>query len=60
VRRILGRPAAQRFFKLKQQGLWEWYWLDGQAKMEFSVAFDAAGKVISSSTAEDPRETLRR
>lgn len=60
VQRILGQPATRQFFKLKQQAVWEWYWLDGQSQMMFSVTFDAEGKVVGSAASEDPRQTLRR
>ena len=60
VLRTLGRPARRQPYPLKQAVEWEWYWLDGQAEMEFMVSFNAAGQVQASGVREDLRATLRR
>ena len=56
VRRVLGRPARMQPFALKQQEDWDWYWLDGTIKKMHTVTFDAAGRVLGSASADDPRE----
>lgn len=55
VRRLLGRPAQTRRYALKQQEVWDWRFADaGEARM-FSVTFDAAGRVVSTTTTLDPK-----
>ncbi|HSW07855.1 outer membrane protein assembly factor BamE domain-containing protein [Aquabacterium sp.] len=58
VRRLLGRPASMQRFAMKpDQEVWDWRFLDGQQKKVFSVTFDREHRVLSSATADDPRET---
>lgn len=57
VRKILGRPGKVTPFALKQQEVWDWRWRDGQIDKVFSVTFDAQGRVVSSATIDDPRDT---
>ena len=56
VRRLLGRPAVAQTFALKRETVWDWYWRDGQQSKQFSVTFDADGRVVSSASRDDPRE----
>lgn len=56
VRRLLGRPAQVQAYPLKQQEVWDWRWLDGAQAQQFSVTFDAAGRVVTSGSTIDPRE----
>ncbi len=61
VRRTLGKPArTQRFAMKPDEDVWEWRFLDGQQKKVFSVTFDREAKVLSSATADDPRETMAK
>ncbi|MGV3572959.1 MAG: outer membrane protein assembly factor BamE domain-containing protein [Ramlibacter sp.] len=60
VRRLLGRPVTTARYELKpDEQHWQWRWLDGQAPRVFTVTFDRAGKVVSTATGEDPRETYK-
>ncbi|MEO5732576.1 MAG: outer membrane protein assembly factor BamE [Rubrivivax sp.] len=60
VRDLLGRPAAQQHFTLKQQDVWDWrYKPQGQESKLFSVTFDNLGVVVGSSVADDPREVAK-
>ena len=55
VRRLLGRPAQQQTYALKQQTEWDWRWRDGQQPKVFNVVFDADMKVLRSAVMDDPR-----
>ncbi len=55
VRRFLGLPAKTQFFKLKNEEVWDWRYVDGQESRIFSVTFDADGKVVSTGTMLDPK-----
>lgn len=55
VRRLLGRPAKQQTYALKQQTEWDWRWRDGQQAKVFNVVFDADMKVLRSAIMDDPR-----
>lgn len=60
VRRLLGRPAKTQHYALKDQEVWDWrYAADGEARI-FSVTFDAAGKVLGSTSTPDPKGTEGR
>lgn len=52
VHRLLGKPARQVFYELKQQGEWYWNWADGTRRMDFTVVFDKSGHVLNSYAAE--------
>lgn len=56
VRRMLGKPARQVPYALKQQSEWYWSWLDGTRRMEFTVVFDANDQVLRSYSAEKLHE----
>lgn len=59
VSTILGRPAKTMPFALKQEEVWDWRFKQhGQESKMFSVTFDAAGKVVGTAIADDPRETM--
>lgn len=55
VTALLGPPGRVQPLPLKQQTTWEWRFLDGQETRVFVVAFDAAGRVVSTAIEEDPR-----
>lgn len=55
VRRLLGQPAKQQTYTLKQQTEWDWRWRDGQQPKVFNVVFDADMKVLRSAVMDDPR-----
>jgi outer membrane protein assembly factor BamE (lipoprotein component of BamABCDE complex) len=57
VRRLLGMPARTQSYALKQEEVWDWRFADGQENKVFSATFDAAGKVVSSATTLDARDT---
>jgi len=60
VRKLLGRPAKTQRFDLKpDEEHWEWRWLDGQQSKLFNVTFDRDGKVLTSASADDLRDTLK-
>jgi len=56
VRRRLGRPAVTQVFKLKNQEVWDWRYLEDQQPRVFSVTFGMDGRVLSTASAIDPRE----
>jgi 2-polyprenyl-6-methoxyphenol hydroxylase-like FAD-dependent oxidoreductase len=61
VRRILGRPAKTTPYELKQEEVWDWRFSDDASQpKQFSVTFDANGKVLAQAVGEDPRETAGR
>ena len=57
VRRLLGQPAQVQSYALKQEEVWDWRFADGQQNKVFSTTFDRNGKVMSSATTLDPRDT---
>jgi outer membrane protein assembly factor BamE (lipoprotein component of BamABCDE complex) len=57
VRRLLGRPARVQAYELKQEEVWDWRYADGQESKIFSVTFDPSGRVISTGSTLDPKET---
>ena len=57
VRRLLGQPAKTQSYALKQEEVWDWRFADGQENKLFSATFDLNGKVLSSTTALDAKET---
>ena len=60
VRKLLGRPAKTQRFDLKpDEEHWEWRWLDGQQAKLFNVSFDRDGKVLTSASADDVRDSMR-
>ncbi len=57
VRKLLGRPAKTMPYALKKEEVWDWRYLAGQQKRQFSVTFDQDGKVLGSATHDDPTAT---
>lgn len=55
IRQLLGRPATQQHFDLKNEDLWEWRWQDAGENKLFGVTFDATGRVLATSVSEDMR-----
>jgi len=55
VRRLLGMPAKVQPFKLKDEEVWDWRFVDGQESRIFSVTFNGAGRVVSTGTLLDPK-----
>lgn len=57
VRRMLGKPRSITRFKLKNEEVWDWTYLEPTQKTRlFNVHFDiASGKVMRTSTSEDPQ-----
>lgn len=54
VRRLIGRPATNRIYELKNEEVWEWRFLDGAQSKRFGVTFDAGGHVVGTAiTADD-------
>jgi outer membrane protein assembly factor BamE (lipoprotein component of BamABCDE complex) len=52
VRRLLGRPAKEATYVLKQETEWYWNWGDGTREMEFTVVFGPDGVVRRSVSSE--------
>lgn len=60
VRKLLGRPAKTQRFDLKpDEEHWEWRWLEAQQAKLFSVTFDRDGKVTTSASSDDLRDTTK-
>ncbi|CAN5284814.1 hypothetical protein BH11PSE9_BH11PSE9_26750 [soil metagenome] len=58
VRRLLGLPAKTQSFALKpQEDVWDWRFADGTEGKVFSVTFDKDGRVLSTATTLDGKET---
>ena len=57
VRRMLGLPAKTQTFELKDEEIWDWRFADGQEIKVFSVTFDRDGRVITTATTLDPKES---
>jgi hypothetical protein len=59
VRRMLGRPRGVVQFKLKNEEVWDWRYLEPTQKTRFfNVHFDiASGKVTRTSSNDDPRNS---
>jgi len=57
VRRLLGKPAKVQAYKLQQEEIWDWRFSDRATEIKvFSVTFDSAGAVKSTSVSLDPKE----
>lgn len=51
VRRMLGRPRSVVPFRLKNEEVWDWTYLEGHTPQLFNVHFDmGSGKVVRTST----------
>ena len=57
VRRLLGKPAKQMAFVLKQETDWDWNWIDPPSReMVFTVTFGADGRVLRAASVEKLRD----
>ena len=60
VRRMLGRPAAQQDFPLRNESAWDWRWMQPpNTSMLFTVWFDRDWRVVRSETRPDPEAEVR-
>jgi hypothetical protein len=58
VRRLLGKHARTVSYAMKpDQEVWQWRFLDGQARKVFEATFDRDGKVLSTAITDDERQT---
>ena len=56
---LLGKHAkAVRYAMKPDEEIWQWRFVDGQAKKVFEVRFDRENKVQSTAIADDERQTL--
>jgi outer membrane protein assembly factor BamE (lipoprotein component of BamABCDE complex) len=58
VRQMLGRPALQQHFDLKNEDVLSWRFKQGQDSKLFSATF-VSGKLTGTAIADDPREAGR-
>ncbi|MGD9775185.1 outer membrane protein assembly factor BamE domain-containing protein [Diaphorobacter sp.] len=57
VRRLLGKPARQVTYELKQETEWDWNWIDPPTtEMQFIVTFGPDGLVRRSASTEKLRD----
>ena len=57
MRRLLGKPAKQMAFVLKQETDWDWNWIDPPSReMVFTVTFGADGRVLRAASVEKLRD----
>ena len=56
IRRLLGRPAHERHFQLKNEYVWDWK-IKGESGSDtyFNVSFDEGGKVVRSFSSQEWR-----
>ena len=57
VMKLLGKTRKSQFYQLKGEEVWDWRIKDGNLSKLFVVTFDGQGKVIATSTTEDPKDT---
>lgn len=57
VRQALGAPGKVQAFPLKSEEVWEWRFLDGQESKLFWATFDKQGRLVTTTTVQDPRHT---
>jgi outer membrane protein assembly factor BamE (lipoprotein component of BamABCDE complex) len=55
VQALLGPPGRTQEYRLKQETAWEYRFKDGAETRMFTVMFNAAGQVVSTSILDDPR-----
>ena len=60
VRHLLGLPAKTQRYELKQEEIWDWRFNDNTENKLFSVTFDTSGRVTSTATTIDPKESAGR
>lgn len=56
VRDLLGRPAEQKRYDLRNEEVWSWRYKPVNESMLFSVTFGPDGKVRATAKGDDPRE----
>ena len=56
VRDLLGRPAEQKRYDLKNEEVWSWRYKPVNESRMFSVTFGAERKVVGTAKGDDPRE----
>jgi outer membrane protein assembly factor BamE (lipoprotein component of BamABCDE complex) len=56
VRDILGRPAEQKRYDLKNEEVWSWRYKPVNESRLLTVTFGPDGKVVATAKADDPRE----
>jgi hypothetical protein len=54
VRRMLGKPARQDRYAMKNEAAWSWRFLQGNNSMLFTVWFDRDWRVARTETVTDP------
>ena len=59
VQQQLGRPTRMQTYALKNETVWDWRYKPKQESRLFSVTFNAEGQVVSTGSADDPRDTQR-
>jgi outer membrane protein assembly factor BamE (lipoprotein component of BamABCDE complex) len=57
VMALLGKTAKTQFYALKGEEVWDWRFKDGTTSKLFSVTFDGQGRVLTTGTRDDPKET---
>jgi outer membrane protein assembly factor BamE (lipoprotein component of BamABCDE complex) len=58
VMALLGKVAKSQFFQLKGEEVWDWRFKEASNLPKvFSVTFDGQGKVLTTATMDDPRES---
>jgi outer membrane protein assembly factor BamE (lipoprotein component of BamABCDE complex) len=56
VRDLLGRPAEQKRYELKNEEVWSWRYKPVNESKLFSVTFGPDGRVSATARGDDPRE----
>jgi outer membrane protein assembly factor BamE (lipoprotein component of BamABCDE complex) len=56
VRDILGRPAEQKRYDLKNEEVWSWRYKPVNESRLLTVTFGPDRKVVATAKADDPRE----
>lgn len=54
----LGKAAKTQHYALKNEEVWDWRYKDGTLNKVFSVTFDGQGRVVSTATMDDPRDSM--
>lgn len=61
VRNTLGPPAKMQRYAMKpDEDVWEWRFNDGNQRKVFGVTFDRSGRVQSTRTTDDTRDTMAK
>ena len=60
VRLLLGRPAEQKRYALKNEEVWSWRYKPVNESRLFNVTFGSDGKVLGTAKGDDPREQAGR